>query len=68
MFKVTLADQASLLGDPRFRPSKFGARHGWTSMRVDAAIDWSQVETVVTASYRRFAGKRLLATLGRESP
>ena len=48
MFKATLADQASLLGDPRFRPSKFGARHGWTSMRVDAAIDWA----TVAAPYR----------------
>jgi predicted DNA-binding protein (MmcQ/YjbR family) len=68
VFKATLADQGSLLKDPRFRPSKFGGPKGWTSMRVDAGIDWSQVETVVTASYRLYAGKRLLASLGRESP
>jgi predicted DNA-binding protein (MmcQ/YjbR family) len=63
VFKLPLGDQAKLLKNRRFFPSKFGAKHGWTSMKVDATIDWNQVEALVTESYRLFANKRMLKAL-----
>lgn len=63
VFKAAPAEQKELVRDPRFSPSKFGAKHGWTSMAVDAALDWKHVEELVTQSYRRLALKRMLAAL-----
>ena len=61
--KVTQKDQAELVDGQRFFPSKFGAKHGWTSMKVDDSSDWSLAKRLVTVSYRRVALKRMVAAL-----
>ena len=42
-----------------FIPAYLGAQ-GWIGMRLDSsAVDWNQVEQLVTDSYRMIAPKRL---------
>ena len=64
VFKADRAEQTRLVDGERFFPCKFGAKHGWTSMRVDARTDWRQAKRLVVASYRRVALKRMVAALG----
>jgi predicted DNA-binding protein (MmcQ/YjbR family) len=61
--KLQLAHQLMLVDGKRFFPSKFGARHGWTSMVVDARTSWKLTRALVLESYRRVALKRMLAAL-----
>lgn len=63
VFKADRAEQTRLVDGERFFPCKFGAKHGWTSMRVDARTDWRQAKELVVASYRRVALKRMVAAL-----
>jgi predicted DNA-binding protein (MmcQ/YjbR family) len=63
VFKAPLDEQKKLTRNPRFFPSKFGAKHGWTSLEVDASLDWNQVEALVLGSYRLLANRRMLAAL-----
>ena len=63
VFKASLDEQKKLTRNPRFFPSKFGAKHGWTSLQVDASLDWKQVEALVLGSYRLLANRRMLAAL-----
>ncbi len=63
VFKADRAEQARLVDGERFFPCKFGAKHGWTSMRVDAQADWRQAKELVVESYRRVALKRMVAAL-----
>jgi hypothetical protein len=37
---------------------KFGAEHGWTSIKVDAQTDWRLAEELVVASYHRVAARQ----------
>jgi len=67
-FKATPADQAALTMDRRFYVSPYSGKHGWTSLRLAsakdwAAIDWDEVATLLEASYRLVALKRMLRTL-----
>jgi predicted DNA-binding protein (MmcQ/YjbR family) len=61
--KLEPEEQARLLADEAFFPSKFGAKHGWTAMRVDADTDWLRAKRLVLSSYRLLALKRMLAAL-----
>jgi len=63
VFKADAAEQAALVDGDRFFLSKFGAKHGWTAVRVDKKTDWAQVADLVMASYRRVALKRALREL-----
>ena len=63
VFKAERAEQARLIDGVRFFASKFGAKHGWTSMCVGAKTDWRLAKRLVVASYRRVALKRMVATL-----
>lgn len=63
VFKADVAEQAALVDGDRFFLSKFGAKHGWTAMRVDAKTDWGQVADLVLSSYRRVALKRAIQAL-----
>jgi predicted DNA-binding protein (MmcQ/YjbR family) len=62
--KLTREEQARRLRDERFARSKFGARHGWTSMIVDDDTDWRIVPELLRSSYGQVAAKRLVAQLG----
>jgi predicted DNA-binding protein (MmcQ/YjbR family) len=63
VFKADRAEQARLVDGEVFFPCKFGAKHGWTSMRVDARTDWRRAKELVVASYRRVALKRMVGAL-----
>jgi predicted DNA-binding protein (MmcQ/YjbR family) len=63
VFKIDLEQQAKLIDDRMFFPSKFGARHGWTAAQVDARTDWSLIKQLVLASYRLVALKRMVRAL-----
>ncbi len=63
VFKAERAEQARLIDGIQFYASKFGAKHGWTAMRVDARTDWRLAQELVIASYRRVALKRMVAAL-----
>ena len=63
VFKVDATGQAELVDGVQLFASKFGAKHGWTAMRVDARTDWRRAKELVIASYRRIALKRMIAVL-----
>lgn len=64
VFKTDSAKQTALVDGRRFFPSKFGAKHGWTAMRIDAGTDWRVATSLVIESYRHVALKRMVAALG----
>jgi predicted DNA-binding protein (MmcQ/YjbR family) len=61
--KLDVEHQQRLVDHQRFFPSKFGSKHGWTAMRVDARADWKLARQLVVESYRRVALRRMLAAL-----
>ncbi|HEX9161418.1 MAG TPA: MmcQ/YjbR family DNA-binding protein [Thermoanaerobaculia bacterium] len=63
VFKADRGLQSDLVDGKRFFASKFGAKHGWTAMRVDARTDWRRAKTLIIASYRLVALKRMIAAL-----
>ena len=66
--KVPVALQASLVDDSRIFLCKYGARHGWTSIKVDGKTNWKQAEALVVGSYRLMALKGMVAELdGKKS-
>jgi hypothetical protein len=65
--KLGADEQARLLEGEAFFPSKFGARHGFTAMRVDADTDWLCATQLVLTSYRLLALKRMLAALDAQT-
>jgi predicted DNA-binding protein (MmcQ/YjbR family) len=65
VLKLEVEQQAALVDAERFFASKFGARHGWTSLRIDAGTDWAQARGLILDSYRRVAPKRWLQKLGQ---
>ena len=67
-FKATAADQAALTVDERFFVTPYSGKHGWTSLRLSADMDWEEVEGLVVSSYRLLALKRMLKQLDARSP
>jgi predicted DNA-binding protein (MmcQ/YjbR family) len=61
-FRLDRDNIERLSGNPLFFATPYG-RGQWLSLRVDAAFDWSVVEELVKASYRRVALKRMVLTL-----
>ena len=63
--KAPPGSQAILVGaDPRrfFVPPYVGHK-GWVGMRLGKGVDWREVDTLVTRSYRLTAPKRLAALI-----
>jgi hypothetical protein len=52
--------------DRFFRPPYVGVR-GWLGVRLDVAVDWTEIDEIVTEAYRQIAPKKLLALLDRPS-
>lgn len=48
--------------DRFFVPPYVGGR-GWVGVRLDVAVDWDEIATIVEDSYRLVAPRRLLALL-----
>jgi predicted DNA-binding protein (MmcQ/YjbR family) len=63
VFKTTRAEQKRLVDDVRFFLSKFGAKHGWTAMRIDGKTSWRHAKELIVGSYRLVALKRMIAAL-----
>jgi predicted DNA-binding protein (MmcQ/YjbR family) len=68
VFKVDPHKQARLVDGKRFFRSKFGAKHGWTAMKIDARTAWSVAKRLVMDSYRRVALKKMIAALDAAVP
>lgn len=62
-FRTGLAHQRTLVKNPRFYVTPYVGKHGWVSMKIDGATRWTEVNVLVTESYRPGAGKRLTAAL-----
>jgi hypothetical protein len=50
-----------------FRPPYVGGR-GWIGVRLDGAVDWTEIEDIVEDAYRVTAPKRLVAKLDEDPP
>ena len=63
--KAPPGSQAILVGaDPeRFFVPPYVGHKGWVGMRLGKGVDWREVETLVTRSYRLTAPKRLAASV-----
>ena len=59
-FKVPAPLQRMLVEDPRYFAAPYGAKHGWTCLRVDARTPWRDAAALVRESWRLCAPKRLL--------
>ncbi|MEQ1873313.1 MAG: MmcQ/YjbR family DNA-binding protein [Ilumatobacteraceae bacterium] len=59
MVKAEPEELPALLGDSRCRPAPYLARGGWIVMELEAPIDWSEVEELITTSYCLIAPKTL---------
>lgn len=63
-FWVGAARQAKLSKDKRFEVSRYTGHNGWIDLDVEERQDWDEIERLVIESYRHFALKRMLKTLG----
>jgi predicted DNA-binding protein (MmcQ/YjbR family) len=63
--KLGRTDGLALLGDPRFFPTPYGARHGWVSLWVDEPVTPAFLRDLVLRAYRGVANRRMLAALER---
>lgn len=61
--KVPIMDQPFFLEDPRFHRTHYIGQHGWVTLTLDGPVDWDEVRTLVTKSYRGAALKRMLKIL-----
>lgn len=51
--------QEILLQESRYYKTPYIGRFGWVSQRVDAELNWSELEPLIRGSYLRAAPKRL---------
>ena len=50
-----------------FRPPYVGGR-GWVGVRLDGAVDWTELEDIIEDAYRVIAPNRLIAMLDESPP
>jgi predicted DNA-binding protein (MmcQ/YjbR family) len=62
-FRADPDTRATLLSDPRFYPTPYMHHNGWLSLRLDASVDWDELEELLLDSYRIQALKRMLRAL-----
>jgi hypothetical protein len=62
--KCGKADMGIFLADPRFVRTPYIGKHGWVSLKLDAAKpDWEEVRELLRMSYRSNAPARLVRLL-----
>jgi predicted DNA-binding protein (MmcQ/YjbR family) len=61
--KASLDDQAALTAREGFEAAAYTGHHGWTNVRLDLDVPWSEIDELVVASYRLQAPKRLRLAL-----
>lgn len=59
--------QGHLLGDERFSKTPYIGQHGWVTIRFKSLSE-AELSALVVESYRRIAGKKLLAQLDAAAP
>ena len=55
--------QKDLLKDDRFFVAPYAGHRGWVCLKVEAKLDWKEIESLLLSSYRLVAQKRMLAAL-----
>jgi predicted DNA-binding protein (MmcQ/YjbR family) len=63
-FWVGTDAQILLTQDPRYRIPAYTGHNGWIDLDVEDQADWEEIEQLTLASYRHFALKRMLKSLG----
>jgi hypothetical protein len=63
-FWVGAKRQRDLTRDARFSISPYTGHYGWIDLDVSERQDWNEIEQLALESYRHFALKRMLVTLG----
>jgi predicted DNA-binding protein (MmcQ/YjbR family) len=61
--KSTLDDQAALVAREAFEVAAYTGHHGWTNVRLDLDVDWTEIDELLIGSYRLQAPKRLRVAL-----
>jgi predicted DNA-binding protein (MmcQ/YjbR family) len=61
--KASLDDQAALVDREGFEVAAYVGHHGWTNVRLDLDVPWSEIDELVVESYRIQAPKRLRLAL-----
>ncbi|HKA89845.1 MAG TPA: MmcQ/YjbR family DNA-binding protein [Haliangiales bacterium] len=59
-FKVAPSLQRMLVEDARYFAAPYGAKHGWTCLKLDARTPWRDAAALVRESWRLCAPKRLV--------
>lgn len=63
-FWVGVDQQGLVTADPRFQIPPYFGHNGWIALDVQRECDWREIHGLVLQSYRHFALKRMLQTLG----
>lgn len=63
LFRVSIEQQAFLTEDPRYTIPMYYGSAGWIELDVQEHLNWLEVESLLEASYRHFALKRMLKAL-----
>jgi hypothetical protein len=63
-FWVGVEAQNMLNQDPRFSIPPYFGHNGWIALNVARHCDWQEIEALAEQSYRHFALKRMLASMG----
>ncbi len=61
--KVSLAQQAELVGRDGFAPEPHTGEHGWTLVPLDGRVHWDEIDELVIDSYRLVAPSEYVAQL-----
>jgi predicted DNA-binding protein (MmcQ/YjbR family) len=62
-FWVGVEKQALLTSDKRYSIPKYVGHNGWIDLDVEKYINWVEIDSLLEASYRHFALKRMLRAL-----
>ena len=55
--------QPAMTLDKRFRVPAYTGHNGWIELNIEKSADWPEIESLVLASYKHFALKRMLNAL-----
>jgi predicted DNA-binding protein (MmcQ/YjbR family) len=62
-FWVGVEQQALLTSDKRYSIPKYIGHNGWIDLDIEKQINWVEIDSLLEASYRHFALKRMLRAL-----
>ena len=65
-FWVGVEQQALLTSDNRYSIPKYVGHNGWIDLDVEKQINWVEIDSLLEASYRHFALKRMLMALDND--